>query len=131
MPCRCDYPEPSWNEEYRKIYEVYAALKKGPLPTPLNWGWTPYDERGAVTKAELDEKTEALCTYLNSRRKTTIDKLSSVVKNWLKKHNEMDANRKEEEKIIAKYKKKFEKEKQRNIAKMTPAERKLFGYDGL
>lgn len=127
MPCRCDYPEPSWREEYEKIYAVYSALKRGPLPSVLNWGWKPYDEHAQVTKSELDEKTEALCTFLNSRRKTTLARLPKLVLSWLKKHNEMDAARKKEEKLIAKYQKKLEKQKQANIAKMTPAERKLFG----
>jgi hypothetical protein len=49
------------------------------------------------------------------------------VKEWLKKHNEMDAARKEEQRLHRKYEKQAQKEKQRNINRMTPAERKLFG----
>src|ERR1700679_461609 len=120
MPCRCDYPEPDWKPEYQKIYKIYHELA-------ISWGWRPLDEKIAISKSELDEKTEALCKYLNSRRKATLEKFSPFVKQWLNKHNEKDAARKQEEKVLAKAKKKFEKQRQDNIKKMTPAERKLFG----
>jgi len=126
MPCRCDYPEPSWNKEYQKVYLVFNQLKQV-FPKIADWGWRPYDASAEASKVELDEKTEALCKFLNSRRKYTLEKLTLPVQKWLQDHNEKDAQRKAEEKFRKKCEEKFAKQKARNIAKMTPAERKLFG----
>src|SRR5271155_3078436 len=127
MPCRCDYPEFFWNKEYKKVYEVYQDLKKV-FPSIKDWSWRPFDESVEASKQELDEKTESLCKFINSRTKVKLLQCTSLVQNWIGKHNEMDSARKEEEKVIAKHKKELEKQKADNIARMTPAERKLFGY---
>lgn len=125
MPCRCDYPEPSWNEEYKKIYDVYIDLKDV-FPSVEDWGWRTYNSSVEVSKSELDEKTETLCKFINSRTKIKFEQCSPRVKDWITEHNRRDYLRKQEEESRAKWVKIEKEQKEANIARMTPAERKLF-----
>jgi len=119
MPCNSDYMNPTNLEiNLSNVYQLLDELETGILTSKYNQGYDYRVYNRGLTKTNLDELTEELCSKLQN---IDVTGYSLELQIWWRNHKKADEERLKKELEL----KGEEKDKIELLNKLTPYERKL------